>query len=128
MELVFKALADATRRGMLDRLLVSPGLTLNDLIQGSEMRRQSASKHVQILEEAGLVHVEWEGREKKHFLNAVPIREISRRWIEKYNEHQADALLTMKIALEEKTTDQAIEAAPVKRGPEVTSFFTPIED
>ncbi|MBO6506066.1 MAG: helix-turn-helix transcriptional regulator [Kordiimonadaceae bacterium] len=128
MELVFKALADQTRRNMLDKLLQSPGITLGELIEGTDMRRQSASKHVQILEEAGLVHVEWRGREKKHFLNPIPVREISRRWLDKYNEHQADALLSMKDALEETPENVRREQPQVKRGPEVTSFFTPIED
>lgn len=128
MELVFKALADQTRRNMLDKLLGAAGLSLGELIEGTDMRRQSASKHVQLLEEAGLIHVEWQGREKKHFLNPVPIREISRRWLDKYCEQQADALLTMKQALEEQPQSKADIDVPVKRGPEVTSFFTPIED
>lgn len=128
MELVFKALADQTRRNMLDKLLRSPGITLGQLIEGTDMRRQSASKHVQILEEAGLVHVEWQGREKKHFLNPMPVREISRRWLDKYSEHQVDALLSMKEAVEETPIDIHSDKEPVKRGPEVTSFFTPIED
>lgn len=128
MELVFKALADQTRRNMLDRLLATPGLTLGDLIAGTDMRRQSASKHVQLLEEAGLVHVEWQGREKKHFLNPIPIREISQRWLDKYSERQTDALLTMKQALEENSAAAIDEKSAVKQGPEVTSFFTPIED
>ncbi len=128
MELVFKALADPTRRNMLDKLLGSAGLTLGELIEGTDMRRQSASKHVQLLEEAGLIHIEWQGREKKHFLNPIPIREISRRWLDKYSERQTDALLTMKQALEEQPLSNAEKNEPLKRGPEVTSFFTPIED
>lgn len=126
--MVFKALADQTRRSMLDKLLASPGLTLGELIEGTEMRRQSASKHVQLLEEAGLVHVEWQGREKKHFLNSIPIKEIGRRWLDKYGEHQTDALLTMKQALEAPVEEAHEEVSAIKRGPEVTSFFTPIED
>ncbi len=99
MDLVFKALADETRRKMLDRLLAEPGQTLGDLTSGLGMRRQSASKHLKLLEEAGLVTSEWQGREKRHFLNPVPIREISRRWVDKYATARVDALLTMKEAL-----------------------------
>jgi len=105
MDLVFKALADETRRRMLDRLLESPGQTLGDLTDGLGMRRQSASKHLKLLEEAGLVSSEWRGREKLHFLNPVPIREISRRWVDKFSEARTDALLTMKQALEHDSED-----------------------
>ncbi len=100
MDKVFKALADETRRLMLDRLLENPGLTLTDLIAGTNMRRQSASKHLKILEGAGLVVVEWRGREKLHFLNSGPIQQISRRWVDKYSKHKVDAVLTLKEALE----------------------------
>lgn len=100
MDLVFKALADTTRREMLDKLLSSPGLTLTELIADIDMRRQSASKHVQILESAGLVVTEWQGREKKHFLNPVPIQTISRRWVDKYSEVRTEAILNLKQALE----------------------------
>lgn len=106
MDLIFKALADATRREMLDRLLDQPGLTLGELIAGTEMRRQSASKHVQILEVAGLVITEWQGREKKHFLNPVPIQEISHRWVDKYSEARAEAILNLKQALEADSSTQ----------------------
>ena len=68
MDKIFKALADETRRMVLDKLLEKPGLNLNELIEGTEMRRQSASKHIKILQEAGLVTAEWRGREKLHFL------------------------------------------------------------
>lgn len=105
MDLVFKALADATRREMLDKLLEQPGLTLGELIAGSEMRRQSASKHVQILEAAGLIVAEWQGREKKHFLNPVPIQEITRRWVDKYSESRTEAILNLKAALENETSN-----------------------
>lgn len=105
--MVFKALADATRREMLDKLLYQPGLTLNELIVGTEMRRQSASKHVAILETAGLVVTEWQGREKKHFLNPVPIQEITRRWVDKYSETRAEAILNLKQALEASSSDKA---------------------
>lgn len=102
MDKIFKALADETRRMMLDRLLAAPGLTLNELVAGTEMRRQSASKHLRILESAGLVVAEWSGREKKHFLNAVPIQEINRRWVDKYAQVRTNAILNLKDALEDK--------------------------
>ena len=81
---VFSALADRTRRQMLDRLFDSPGMTLNDLVANLDMRRQSASRHLKVLEAAGLVVVQWQGREKRHYLNPVPIVEIERRWTEKF--------------------------------------------
>lgn len=136
MDQIFKALADATRRAMLDKLLASPGLTLGDLVRDTDMRRQSATKHLKLLEQAGLVHVKWEGREKLHFLNPVPIQEISGRWVDKFNKARLDALLSLKSALENDKSDAAGEAPEtlnktedeVTRGPSVTSFFTPIED
>ncbi len=135
---VFKALADPTRRMMLDKLFATPGLTVGDLVANTGMRRQSASKHLKLLEQAGLVHVEWEGREKRHFLNPVPIREIALRWVDKFNQVQADALIAMKQALEDpdqknSEPEQAMDSLPEEgikspQGPIVTSFFTPIED
>lgn len=101
MDKVFKALADETRRLMLDRLLDKPGLSLGDLIAGTAMRRQSASKHLKVLEEAGLIVAEWKGREKLHYLNPVPIQQISRRWVDKYSEARANAILNLKQALEQ---------------------------
>jgi DNA-binding transcriptional ArsR family regulator len=103
MDKIFKALADATRRRLLDRLYESPGQSLSDLFKGLEMSRQSVSKHLGILEAAGLVIVEWRGREKHHFLNPMPIAEVSERWIDKYSKTRTDAILTLKRALEEKT-------------------------
>lgn len=136
MDDVFKALADATRRVMLDKLLENPGQTLGQLVADTDMRRQSASKHLRILEKAGLVHVEWEGREKKHFLNPIPIREISSRWIDKFSAVRLDALLNLKEALETAPPSNQTASEPdtetgedeEKRGPAITSFFTPLED
>lgn len=99
---VFTALADRTRRQMLDRLFEVPGMTLNELVANLNMRRQSASRHLKVLETAGLVVVQWQGREKRHFLNPVPIVEIERRWTEKFSRSRADALLTMKAQLEQE--------------------------
>lgn len=101
MDDVFKALADPTRRAMLDRLLEKPGLSLGELVDGTGMRRQSASKHLRLLEDAGLVVAAWEGREKKHYLNPVPIRQISDRWVDKFSKARVDAVLMLKQALEE---------------------------
>jgi DNA-binding transcriptional ArsR family regulator len=105
MDSVFKALADPTRRLLLDRLNEQPGQTLSELIDGIEMRRQSATRHLAILQAAGLVNCEWHGREKRHYLNAVPIAEIGRRWIDKFSGPRAEAILNLKQALE-KTNNE----------------------
>ncbi len=102
MDRVFKALADNTRRLMLDRLLEKPGLTLSELVDDVAMARQSASKHLRILEEAGLIVPQWQGREKRHYLNPVPIQEIADRWVDKYAEGRVEAVLALKAALEDE--------------------------
>ena len=102
MDAVFKALADPTRRALLDRLLAEQGQTLTQLIDGLGMRRQSATKHIAILEAAGLVTSKRQGREKLHYLNPVPIAEINRRWIDKYSADRAAAILNLRDALQEK--------------------------
>lgn len=102
MDAIFKALADPTRRAMLDRLFDAPGQTLSELIDGLGMRRQSATKHVAVLEAAGLVTSQWHGREKRHYLNPVPVAEISRRWIDKFSGERAEAVLNLKRAIEER--------------------------
>lgn len=84
MEEIFKALADPTRRRLLDRLLATPGLTLTELIADLDMTRQSATRHLAVLEAAGLVISARRGREKLHYLNPVPIAEIGDRWIDKF--------------------------------------------
>ncbi len=101
MDKVFKALADGTRRNMLDALHVEQGLTLTELVAGTDMARQSATRHLQVLEEAGLVVTVWEGREKLHYLNPVPIAEINHRWIDKFSRDRTDAVVALKKALEE---------------------------
>ena len=98
---VFTALADRTRRAMLDRLFAEPGLTLNELVAGLGMRRQSATRHLKVLEAAGLVVVRWRGREKQHYLNAVPIAEIESRWIDKFARAPARALVGLRHDLEQ---------------------------
>ncbi|MGH2410606.1 MAG: ArsR/SmtB family transcription factor [Chloroflexota bacterium] len=97
---VFKALADPTRRTLLDRLFLRDGRTLKELESELEMTRFGVMKHLRILEDAGLVVSQRSGREKLHYLNPVPIRLIHDRWIDKYTERQASALAELKHRLE----------------------------
>jgi DNA-binding transcriptional ArsR family regulator len=99
---VFKALADPTRRFLLDLLYQRDGRTLKELESGLEMTRFGVMKHLRILENAGLVVTRRSGREKLHYLNAVPIRMIHDRWIDKYREREVSALLALKADLEKK--------------------------
>lgn len=103
-DLVFKALADPTRRSLLDRLFERDGQTLSQLESGQEMTRFGVMKHLRILEDAGLVVTRRSGREKLHFLNPVPIRLIHDRWIDKYTERQVSALADLKRDLEGQVT------------------------
>jgi DNA-binding transcriptional ArsR family regulator len=98
--LVFKALADKTRRFLLDLLFEREGRTLTELESQVDMTRIGVMKHLRLLEEAGLVVTRRSGREKLHFLNPVPIRLIHDRWIDKYTEHHASALVNLKTNLE----------------------------
>jgi DNA-binding transcriptional ArsR family regulator len=98
---VFRALADPTRRLLLDRLLERDGRTLGELEKEVEMTRFGVMKHLRALEEAGLVVTRRRGREKLHFLNPVPIRLIHDRWIDKYTESRVSALADLKHQLEE---------------------------
>lgn len=100
MDAVFKALADSSRRELLDRLRADNGQTLNDLCARLSMTRQAVSKHLGILEEANLVATVRRGREKLHYLNPVPIHEIGERWIGKFERGRLQALSDMKRALE----------------------------
>src|SRR5712671_6653553 len=93
---VFKALADPTRRFLLDLLFQRDGRTLKDLESGLAMTRFGVMKHLKVLEDAGLVITRRSGREKLHFLNAVPIRIIHDRWIDKYREREVSALPALK--------------------------------
>ena len=102
MDKIFKALADRNRRKMLDRLRKQAGLTLSELIEDIDMTRQSASRHVSVLETAGLVATHWSGREKLHYLNPVPVIEISERWLDRFSQDKALALLALKSALEDQ--------------------------
>jgi len=99
---VFKALADPTRRSLLDELFREDGQTLSALEARISMTRFGVMKHLKVLEKAGLIAVRWSGREKLHFLNTVPIRLIHDRWIDKFTERQVSALIDLKADLEEK--------------------------
>ena len=96
---VFRALADPTRRLLLDRLFERDGRTLTELEREVEMTRYGVMKHLRVLEEAGLVLTRRSGREKLHFLNPVPIRQIHDRWIGKYTERQVRALVDLQREL-----------------------------
>jgi DNA-binding transcriptional ArsR family regulator len=99
---VFKALADPTRRRLLDELFEQDGQTLSALEQRLPMSRFGVAKHLKVLEGAGLVTARRRGREKLHFLNPVPIREVHDRWVSKYAEPWASALTELKRDLEEE--------------------------
>jgi DNA-binding transcriptional ArsR family regulator len=103
---VFKALADPTRRFLLDRLFVRDGRTLTELESELEMTRFGVMKHLRILEDAGLVVTRRVGREKLHYLNPVPIRLMHDRWIHKYRERHVSALADLKYDLEGTTWPQ----------------------
>ena len=97
---VFKALADAHRRALLDQLRVKSGLTLSELCAHHAMSRQAVTKHLAILEAANLVVTKKQGREKYHYLNPMPISEIYTRWIGKFERRRVTALTDLKRALE----------------------------
>ena len=101
VDAVFKALADSSRRKLLDQLRKNNGQTLGQLCVHLEMTRQAVTKHLRLLEAANLVAVAWRGREKLHYLNPVPIHEIFERWIGKYERHRLQALSDLKKGLEQ---------------------------
>src|SRR5262245_64540715 len=100
MERVFKALADTSRRELLDRLRADNGQTLGQLCANLDMTRQAVTKHLVLLEEANLVAVVWRGREKLHYLNPVPIHEIDERWLGKFERGRLRLLGELKEQLE----------------------------
>lgn len=106
MDKIFKALADQNRRQLLDMLYVDNGQTLNGLCRFLDMSRQAATKHLRILEEAHLVTTRRHGREKLHYLNPVPIHDIHKRWINKFERPHLDALADLKEKLEENRHDR----------------------
>ena len=99
---VFKALADSSRRQLLDRLHDRSGQTLSELCEGLDMSRQAVTKHLTLLEEANLVATQKQGREKLHFLNPAPIQEIADRWMGKFDRRRIEALADLKRALEDE--------------------------
>jgi uncharacterized protein YndB with AHSA1/START domain/DNA-binding transcriptional ArsR family regulator len=105
MDEIFRALADPSRRRLLDSLNARNGQTLRELCAGLEMARQSVSKHLAVLEGANLVSTAWRGREKLHYLNAVPINAIAERWISRYDRDRTALLSDLKHALELPVTD-----------------------
>ena len=116
MEDVFRALADPSRRTLLDRLNARDGQTLGELCSGLAMSRQAASKHLAILEGAHLITTVWQGREKRHYLNAVPIHAIADRWLRSFDRPRAQALADLKAALE------AQEESPMPTSPAPSQF------
>lgn len=105
MDAVFKALADLSRRKLLDQLYIHNGQTLGELCKHLDMTRQAVTKHLIVLETANLVVIVWHGREKLHYLNPVTIQEIYDRWISKYERQRLDALSELKRKLEENTKE-----------------------
>jgi DNA-binding transcriptional ArsR family regulator len=102
-DIVFKALADASRRQLLDRLHTENGQTLGELCENLAMTRQAVTKHLNLLEAANLVVIQWQGREKLHYLNPVPIHEIADRWIGKFERNRLQALADLKKKMEGKS-------------------------
>lgn len=111
MDMVFKALADETRRKILDRLYEQGGQTLNELYEpfAKELSRQAVMKHLGILEKSNLLVVVWSGREKHHYLNPVPIHSIQDRWIRKFEKQRMSALAALKGALESNEKTESTE-------------------
>ncbi|HTS26089.1 MAG TPA: helix-turn-helix domain-containing protein [Bryobacteraceae bacterium] len=97
---VFKALADPSRRELIDRLHARNGQTLSELCEGLKMARQSVTQHLGVLEAANLISVQWQGREKRHYFNPVPIHEVYERWIRKFEQQRLEALHGLKRKLE----------------------------
>jgi DNA-binding transcriptional ArsR family regulator len=105
MDVVFKALADLSRRKLLDQLYIHNGQTLGELCKHLDMTRQAVTKHLAVLETANLVVIVWHGREKLHYLNPAPIQDIYDRWLSKYERHQLGALSELKRKLEDDTKE-----------------------
>ena len=101
MDAVFKALADPTRRQLLDRLYANNGQTLSELCEPFHMSRQAVTQHIALLEAAKLVLVGWRGREKLHFLNPLPIYEIFQRWAKRYDRHRLEQSVQLIKTIEE---------------------------
>lgn len=104
---VFQALADPNRRKLLDRLFTVNGQSLGQLARDMPMSRQGVAKHLGVLEDASLISVRWQGREKRHYLNPVPIAEIVRRWVGKFEDARLQAMTDFKQALEQQEKRRA---------------------
>src|SRR4051812_23041808 len=117
MDAVFRALADPTRRGLLDQLFSEDGQTLTALEERLPMTRFGVMKHLRVLEDAGLVVTRRDGRQKLHFLNPVPIRLVHDRWVSKYAEPWAAGLSDLKTRLEDRTMEKVFETY-IKTTPE----------
>lgn len=100
MDAVFRALANPSRRDLLDRLFAENGQTLGALCEGLGMSRQAVTQHLAVLEEAALVSVVWQGREKLHYLNPMPLQEVADRWIGKFERSRVRLLADLKARLE----------------------------
>jgi len=109
IDIVFKALADPTRRQILDSLFETRGQTLGDICAHLSIKRQSVSKHLALLEDAELVVTEWRGREKLHYINPVPIQAVYERWIAKYERPRLEALSDLKRTLEHEDQEHPDE-------------------
>jgi DNA-binding transcriptional ArsR family regulator len=105
LDKVFKALADPTRRLLLDQLHRDNGQTLTSLCRHMDMTRQAVTQHLQILIDADLIAIVWQGREKLHYLNPVPLYEIQDRWIDKFERSRLKTLRDLKRTLEEGEDD-----------------------
>jgi len=118
MDAVFKALADPTRRALLDRLEERNGQTLAELCDGVDMARQSVSKHLAVLEDAGVVTTRWRGREKLHYLDAAPINAVADRWLSRYDRRRAQALADLTTALEAPSVNEFVYTTYIRTTPE----------
>ena len=118
MDEAFKALADPGRRRLLDVLNERNGQTLRELCAGMDMARQSVSKHLAVLEAAGLVTTTWRGREKLHYLDAAPINAIAERWMTRYDRQRAGALADLKRALESTPMNEFTYTTYINTTPE----------
>ena len=118
MDDVFRALADPSRRALLDALNARDGQTLRELCGGLDMARQSVSKHLAVLEAANLVTTAWRGREKLHHLNPEPIGAVADRWIRRYDRARVQALADLKTALEDPVTGDFVYTTYIRSTPE----------
>jgi DNA-binding transcriptional ArsR family regulator len=115
MDAVFKALADPSRRKLLDELRKENGQTLSELCEHLDMTRQAVTKHLVLLKKANLIAVVWRGREKLHYLNPIPLHEICERWIGKYERHRLQALSDLKKVSNKRKAGKPKQSNPMKK-------------